>query len=97
MAFKEKQYDDDDGRVIADMSDIERQPMFIPRFDHLHKKERRDMGREEETESRPEYEVQYTKEERRAMVGGTLAAALLIGGVFIAAIALLIFLLTTIG
>ena len=26
-------YDDDDGRVIADMSDVERGPMLIPRFD----------------------------------------------------------------
>ena len=96
MAFK-KEYDDDDGRVIADMSDVGRNPLIIPRFDRLHHKERRDMGREEEAEKRPEYEVQYTKEERRAMVGGTLAAALLIGGVFILAIGLLIFLLTRIS
>lgn len=96
MARLKKDFEDDDGRVIADMSDIERQPMFIPRFDHLHKRDRRDMGREEETEKRPEYDVQYTSEERRAMVGGTLAAALLIGGIFIVAIGLLIFLITLI-
>ena len=97
MAINKKQYDDDDGRVIADMSDVGRQPLLIPRFDHLHKSERRDMGREEETEKRPEYEVQYTSEERRAMIGGTLAAALLIGGVFIVCIGLLIFLMSRIG
>lgn len=97
MAINKKQYDDDDGRVIADMSDVGRQPLLIPRFDHLHKSERRDMGREEETEKRPEYEVQYTSEERRAMIGGTLAAALLIGGVFIVCIGLLIFFMTRIG
>jgi hypothetical protein len=97
MAINKKQYDDDEGRVIADMSDVGRQPLLIPRFDHLHKSERRDMGREEETEKRPEYEVQYTSEERRAMIGGTLAAALLIGGVFIVCIGLLIFLMTRIG
>ena len=97
MAINKKQYDDDDGRVIADMSDVGRQPLLIPRFDHLHKSERRDMGREEETEKRPEYEVQYTSEERRAMIGGTLAAALTIGGVFIVCIGLLIFLMTRIG
>ena len=97
MAFKKKQYDDDDGRVIADMSDVGRQPLIIPRFDHFNKSERRDMGREKETEKRPEYEVQYTGEERRAMIGGTLAAALLVGGVFIVCIGLLIFLLTRIG
>ena len=97
MVINKKQYDDDDGRVIADMSDVGRQPLLIPRFDHLHKSERRDMGREEETEKRPEYEVQYTSAERRAMIGGTLAAALLIGGVFIVCIGLLIFLMTRIG
>ncbi len=97
MALKKKQYDDDDGRVISDMSDVGRQPMILPRFDHLHKSERRDMGRVEETENRPEYEVQYTDEERRALVGGTVAAALLVGAIFIGAIGLLIFLLTRIG
>ena len=97
MALKKKQYDDDDGRVISDMSDVGRQPMILPRFDHLHKSERRDMGRVEETENRPEYEVQYTDEERRALVGGTVAAALLVGAIFIGAIGLLIFLITKIG
>ena len=97
MALKKKQYDDDDGRVISYMSDVGRQPMILPRFDHLHKSERRDMGRVEETENRPEYEVQYTDEERRALVGGTVAAALLVGAIFIGAIGLLIFLLTRIS
>ncbi|MBE6026845.1 MAG: hypothetical protein E7229_08050 [Clostridiales bacterium] len=97
MAFKKKQYDDDDGRVIADMNDIGRQPMIIPRFDHLHKSERRDMGQDTEQETRPEYEVQYSAEERRALIGGTVTAALLIGAVFIVAIGLLIFLITKIG
>ena len=97
MAFKKRQYDDDDGRVISDMSDIERQPMIMPRFDHLHKSDRRDMGQGPETEKRPEYEVQYTDEERRALIGGTVAAALLVGAVFIVAIGLLIFLISRIG
>lgn len=97
MAFNKKQYDDDDGRVISDMSDVGRQPMILPRFDHLHKSERRDMGREEETEKRPEYETQYTDEERRALIGGTVTAALLVGAIFIAAIGLLIFLITKIN
>lgn len=97
MAFRKKQYDDD-GRVVADMSDVGRQPMIIPRFDHLHKNERRDMREPEEmTQNRPEYEVQYTDEERRALIGGTVTAALLIGAVFIVAIGLLIFLITRIG
>ncbi len=97
MAFNKKQYDDDDGRVISDMSDVGRQPMILPRFDHLHKSERRDMGREEGTEKRPEYETQYTNEERRALIGGTVAAALLVGAIFIVAIGLLIFLITKIN
>ena len=52
---------------------------------------------EEMTQNRPEYEVQYTDEERRALIGGTVTAALLIGAVFIVAIGLLIFLITRIG
>jgi hypothetical protein len=97
MAFEKKRYDDDDGRVIADMSDVGRQPMIVPRFDHFGKSERRDMGREEETEKRPEYEVQYSSEERRAFIGGTLSAALLVGGIFILCIGLLVFLITRIS
>ena len=97
MAYSKKKYDDDDGRIVADMSDVERQPLIIPRFDHFHKKDRRDMGRQEEPNEKSEYDVQYTTEERRAIVGGTVAAALLIGGVFIAAIGLLIFLMTRIA
>ena len=94
MANNRKQYDDDDGRVISDMSDVGRSPLIMPRFDHFHKSERRDMGQEPETEKRPEYEVQYTKEERRALIGGTVAAALMVGAVFIVAIGLLIFLIS---
>ena len=97
MAINKRQYDDDDGRSFADMSDIERQPMILPRFDHLHNTERKDLGQEPETERRPEYEVQYTDEERRALIGGTLTAALLVSAVFIVCIGLLIFLMTKIG
>ena len=105
MAFRKKQYDDDDGRVIADMSDIEPQPLIIPRFDHFGKSERRDMGQEAEAEAEaarfnaqhPEYQTQYTAEERRALIGGSVAAALLILGIVFAAFALVIFLITKIG
>lgn len=97
MAFKKKQYDDDDGRVISDMSDVGRSPLIMPRFDHFHKEERRDMGQDPEIEKRPEYEVQYSAEERRALIGGTVTAALLVGGVFIVAIGLLIFLISRLG
>ena len=98
MAFKKKQYDDDDGRTFADMSDLERPPLLIPRFDHLHRSDRKDMAEPENAgANRPEYEVQYTDEERRALIGGTVAAALLVGGIFIVAIGLLIFLITKIN
>ena len=94
--MNKKQYDDDDGRVVSDMSDVGRQPLILPRFDHLHKEERRDMGRPDESASRPEYDVQYTDEERRALIGGTVTAALLVGGIFILIIGLVIFLITKI-
>ena len=29
---KKKEYDDDDGRVVADMSEIDPMPLMIPRF-----------------------------------------------------------------
>ena len=51
---------------------------------------------EENASQHPEYEFQYTDEERRALVGGTLTAALLIGAVFVVCIGLLIFLITKI-
>lgn len=81
-------YDDDDGRTIADMSDVGQTPMLLPRLPK-RKKEKAD-GQERS----PQPELQLTDEERRSYIGGALGAALLLGGVFIAAGAVVILLLT---
>lgn len=84
MAREKKIYSDDDGRVIADMSGIERQPLVLPRL-----KKRR----EETSEEDPQSEVSLSKQERASYAFGALSASLLIGAVFVAAFAVAIALL----
>ena len=88
--MKQKTYDDDDGRTIADMSGVQRDSMFLPRS---LKKHGTFAEKEEEEEST---EPQYTNEQRRTAVGGALTAAMLIAGVFIGAGAIVIAILTLI-
>lgn len=84
---------EDDGRVVADMSDVSRTPLFMPRFEQV-RKDRPDIGSDPDSEpQRPQEPVQLDAEERRAMIGGAVSAALLIGGTIAAAFALLIFLI----
>ena len=71
---KQKTYDDDDGRTIADMSGVGRSGMFTFRS----------------------FKKDYTRDQRKAAVGGALSAALLIAGAFIGAGAIVIALLTLI-
>ena len=90
---KKKIYDDDDGRTIADMSGIERQPLIIPRF----KKKQKPAG-EEASSQRPEWEnSEMNKEQKRAVIGGTLGAALLVLVIFAVIIAAVIFLIGRFG
>ena len=77
---KERKYDDDDGRTIADMSDVDPMPLLLPRF----RRNKEDRAAQNE----------MSKEDRRAFLFGTIGAVLLIGGVFIAAGAIVIFILT---
>lgn len=81
--MSKKTYDDDDGRVIADMSDLDRQPMLLPRF--CRKKEEPDPDSQ-----------QMSKEDRMVIIKSAIGASLLIGGIFIAAGALVIWILTMI-
>ena len=64
---------EDDGRTVADMSGVERQPMLVPRRirgeDRLNTKE----------EGEP---LKLDKKQRGAAVWGALSAALLIAAVF---------------
>ena len=79
--MRKKSYDDDDGRVVADMSGVERQPMVLPRF------------RRRKDEPEPEGE-QMSREDRMVILKSAIGASLLIGGIFIAAGALVIWILT---
>lgn len=83
-----KTYDDDDGRTIADMSGVQRQPLIIPHFKKSKKSE------EEKSKSEAD---SLSKGDRRAVIGGTLSAALLVMGIFAAVIALVILLIVLIG
>ena len=85
---KQKTYDDDDGRTIADMSGVGRSGMFTFRS-----------FKKNSTFRKPDDETpqeDYTRDQRKAAVGGALSAALLIAGAFIGAGAIVIALLTLI-
>ena len=71
MARKKKQYDDDDGRVIANMN-VEGMPWFLS--DALKNKGRTDSDMSD-----------LTREESRELVKGAVKAGLLIAGVFVLA------------
>ncbi|MBQ6602725.1 MAG: hypothetical protein IJH99_04945 [Eubacterium sp.] len=77
-----KEYDDDDGRTIADMSFLDGQYRLFRR------KKRKP---EEDTSDNPQPAM--SGEERRMYVKGAMSAALLIGLIFIGGLALAIFLI----
>ena len=79
---KDRKFDDDDGRTIVDMSEVDPMPVLLPRF----------RRRKDEVPS----SQQMSKEDRRAVMLGAIGAVLLIGGVFIVAGAIVIFLMTKI-
>lgn len=74
MSRKPRQYDDDDGRTIADMN-VEGMPWYVKRTAPKDKKA-----------EQPE----MTRRESLAMMGGMMKAALLIGLAFFAVIGLFI-------
>ena len=82
-----KVYDDDDGRVIASMEHVERDNLIFPRS---LPEESKDIHRQESNE-------EYSKEERRWMIQGTLHAALVIAIIFAAVFALFILLLNLVS
>ena len=73
---------EDDGRTVVDMSEVDPMPVLLPRF-------RRWKDEAPSTQ-------QMSKEDRRAVMLGAIGAVLLIGGVFIVAGAIVIFLMTKI-
>ncbi len=88
--MKKKQYDDDDGRKIADMSGVSSNLMafwFVPkhRRSRIPKHMLKEEGRQEQIQLPPP-----TKAESRAMMFRAMFASLLIALVFIAGAALFI-------
>ena len=84
-------YNEDDGRVIADMSGIEKQPMFFPNPESVRKvKENRNDFAEPPAKSSSEGPEYLDKEGRRAMIGGVVSAMLLVGGLIAAGFAAVI-------
>ncbi len=86
MARRNKVYDDDDGRTIADMSEVSGPSMFVPR------KSCRKKPPMEQEESR-DTEQEWDPKDRRIYVFGALRAALLIALVYAVGFALIIGLL----
>ena len=93
----DRKWDDDDGRVIADMSGIERPRLFVPRSrrstaagsygasaDSDSSALPQQGAKGQNTKERPwESEPEFTPQERRMYMLGALKAALLIALVFI--------------
>lgn len=95
-----KEWDDDDGRIIADMSGIERPRLLIPRIGGRKSstgQESDPAQREPEGQTakeRPwENESEFTPGERRMYVLGALKAALLIALAFIAGLGVAVWLM----
>ncbi|OUN22219.1 hypothetical protein [Pseudoflavonifractor sp. An85] len=89
MARKPKKYEDDDGRVIADMSDVSR-----PNLMHLGGSVSKptpppqEVG-EQTKEDRPWESNEMSREDRRAYIWAALRAGLLIGLVYLVGFGLL--------
>ncbi len=83
MGRKPREYEDDDGRTIADMSSVERPHLFVPRIPGESRSPRRE---QQEPPSQPG----FSKEEQRMAVLGALKAALLVALPFILGLGLLV-------
>ena len=87
---KKKTYDDDDGRTIADMSSISRQPLILPRF----KKSENNVDNEaQSSDDKPWENTSFSKKERRSYIFGALGAAVLVGSIFAISFLILILLM----
>ncbi|MDE6260646.1 MAG: hypothetical protein K2M42_07265 [Oscillospiraceae bacterium] len=85
-----KVYGDDDGRTIADMSGIQRQPLFFPRLP------KRDLpappAQPEPDRDRPWETSELSPEERRWYILGALKASMLVALAFIGGLGLVVLL-----
>lgn len=88
MSRKERIYEDDDGRTIADMSDISGPSLFTPRSS-----DRKKENRAPEKPERPWENTGYSFKERFMIVMGVMKATMLIALAYILGFGLLILLI----
>lgn len=95
MAKKEKHWEDDDGRTVADMSQVSRPSLFghLPGSAY----ERQEHPQKPPKEKRPWEDDSLSKADRRMYIWGVLKASLLIGSVYILAFGLLILAIVLLG
>ena len=86
---------EDDGRTIADMSDVERTPLLLPNIGRIRKvrAERKGVDTNEKDPETPRFEPSMDKKERKAYLGGAVSASLLIALIYLGAFAILVVLL----
>lgn len=88
---EKRPYEDDDERVIADMSSVERQPLFFPSAESIKRvKENRADFSEPPVKSFSQGPEYLDKKGRRAMIAGAVSAMLLVGGLLAAGFAVVI-------
>ena len=89
MARDRRQYEDDDGRTVVDMSGLDRPTLFGMRRPEDSRR-REFQAPEESKPKRPWEESGWNREERRAAMSGALASALLIAAAYILGLGALI-------
>ncbi len=91
--MSKKKYDDDDGRSIADMSNVGQPNLFTFR-NPKDKNEQAQTPDEDQSERPWEKKPEMPKEDRRAYVLAAVLTALGVGAVFLVGLGLIIWLLT---
>lgn len=87
MKRKPREYEDDDGRTVADMSEVHRRSLFIPRGNpHQESPKHEDDHNDSSSSQNPP----LTRKETRSFIFGALSAGLLIALVFIIGLGLAI-------
>lgn len=89
MARKPKKYEDDDGRVIADMSGVSRPNLFHLGGPAPKPTQPIQPEVEQSQEDRPWESTEMSREDRRAYIWASLKAGLLIGLVYLVGLGLL--------
>ena len=93
MAKKEKHWEDDDGRTIADMSQVKRPSLFGNLPGSVYKREEKP-EEQEPRKAAPWVDDSLSKQDRHAFFFGTMKASLLIGAAYLVGFGVFILILT---